>query len=150
MKIFLLIHEQDTDAACGSDVKPFTDKRAALDAMQKGWVKTVSAWAYASKEHDGEDEYECECRGNTAVIRSGGDVEHWRIEEHDLAVSVSVAVEVSGGLVQCVYAKGGDVDADVFDLDASDSTDEGEQDEARAREKALSELINSPGWQCVW
>ena len=65
-------------------------------------------------------------------------------------VPVSVAVEVSGGLVQAVYAKGGDVDADVFDLDAPDFSGEGEQEEAESRKKQLDELIGSPGWKRVW
>lgn len=147
MKIFLLVHEQDTDAACGSDVMPFADRQAAQDAMRKDWEETAWAWEYASTEHDDEDEREC--RGDAAVIRAGG-VEHWRIEEHDLAVPVSVAVEVSGGLVQGVYAKGGDVDADVFNLDASEFPDEGEQDGAKAREKELNDLVSSPGWRRVW
>lgn len=148
MKIFLLIHEQDTDTACGSDVKPFADKQTAADTMRNNWTETAAAWGYNSREHQGGDE--CECREDAAVIRVGGDVEHWRIEEQELAVPVSVAVEVSGGLVQSVYAKGGDVVADVFDLDASDYPDERKQDEAETCEEALNELINSPGWKRVW
>lgn len=148
MKIFLLIHEQDTDAACGSDVKAFTDKRTAQDMMWKGWAETAAAWGDNSKDHDGGDK--CKCSEDAAVIRTGGDVEHWRIEEHNLAVSVSVAVEVSGGLVQNVYAKGGDVDVDVLDLDLSDSPDEDEQDEAEGIKEKLDECINSPGWMRVW
>ena len=65
-------------------------------------------------------------------------------------VPVSVAVEVSGGLVQAVYARGGDVGADVFDLDAPDFPDEGEQEEVESRKKQLDELIGSPGWKRVW
>lgn len=60
-------------------------------------------------------------------------------------VPVSVAVEVSGGLVQAVYARGGDVDVDVFDLDAPDSLDE-----AESRKEQLSKLISDPGWKQVW
>ena len=65
-------------------------------------------------------------------------------------VPVSVAVEVSGGLVQAVYARGGDVGADVFDLDAPDFPGEGEQEEVESRKKQLAELIGSPGWKQVW
>ena len=65
-------------------------------------------------------------------------------------VPVSVAVEVSGGLVRAVYAKGGDVGADVFDLDVHDFPDEGEQEETESREKQLEKLIGAPGWKQVW
>lgn len=148
MKIFLLIHGQDTGAACDAGVEPFAGRQAASDAMRKEWAEAVTAWGYASKEHGDGDE--CECREDAAVIRNGGDVEYWRIEEHGLAVPVSVAVEVSGGLVQAVYARGGDVDADVFDLDAPDFPDEGEQEKTESREKQLEELIAAPGWKQVW
>lgn len=148
MKIFLLIHGQDTDSACDTGVKPFADRQAAWDAMRREWNEAVTVWGYASKEHGDEDE--CECREDAAVIRDGGEVEYWRIEEQELAVPVSVAVEVSGGLVQAVYARGGDVDADVFDLDTPDFPDEGEQDESETREKQLEELIGTPGWKQVW
>ena len=143
MKIFLLIHGQDTDSACDTKVKPFAGQQAAWDAMRKEWNEAVTAWGYASKEHGDGDE--CECRRDAAVIRDGGEVEHWRIEEQELAVPVSVAVEVSGGLVQAVYARGGDVGADVFDLDAPDSLDE-----AESRKEQLSRLIGDPGWKQVW
>ena len=109
----------------------------------EGVERAVTAWGYASKEHGDGDE--CECRRDAAVIRDGGEVEHWRIEEQELAVPVSVAVEVSGGLVQAVYARGGDVDVDVFDLDAPDSLDE-----AESRKEQLSRLIGDPGWKQVW
>ena len=65
-------------------------------------------------------------------------------------VPVSVAVEVSGGLVQAVYARGGDVGADVFDLDVHDFPDEGEQEETESREKQLEKLLGAPGWKQVW
>ena len=143
MKIFLLIHGQDTDSACDTKVKPFAGQQAAWDAMRKEWNEAVTAWGYASKEHGDGDE--CECRRDAAVIRDGGEVEHWRIEEQELAVPVSVAVEVSGGLVQAVYARGGDVDVDIFDMDAPDSLDE-----AEARKEQLSRLIGDPGWKQVW
>ena len=65
-------------------------------------------------------------------------------------VPVSVAVEVSGGLVQAVYARGGDVGADVFDLDVHDFPDEGEQEETESREKQLEKRIGAPGWKQVW
>ena len=143
MKIFLLIHGQDTDAARDTSVKPFAGRQAAWDTMRREWNEAVTAWGYASKEHGDEDE--CECRQDAAVIRAGGEVEHWRIEEQELAVPVSVAVEVSGGLVQAVYARGGDVDVDIFDMDAPDSLDE-----AEARKEQLSRLIGDPGWKQVW
>lgn len=145
MTIYLLIHEQDTDAAWGSDVKSFTDKQTARDAMRSDWQTTARDWEYDSKEHHDEDV--CECCDDTAVIRDGDDVEHWRIEEHEL--DVQVAVRVKGGLVEEVYANAG-VSVDVFDLDVSDFPDEGEQEDADDREAELETLIASPGWSVVW
>ena len=35
MKLYILIHEQDTDSAWGSSAKPFIDRAAAQDAMRQ-------------------------------------------------------------------------------------------------------------------
>ena len=43
MKIYNLIHEQDTDAAWGCDVRSFTDKLSAQNAMRESWESTVKA-----------------------------------------------------------------------------------------------------------
>lgn len=146
MTIYILVHEQDTDAAWGCNVKPFTDKQAALDAMRADWQESVKDWEYDSKKHNDDDE--CECGDTTAVIRDGDDVESWRIEKHYL--DVQVAVEVKGGLVQNIYANA-DVHPDVYDLDVSDFPDEGEQDEADRKEAELNDLVKkSPGWRNVW
>ena len=145
MKIFLLIHEQDTDAAWGCDVKSFLSHDDALATMQADWEKTVKAWEYEDHEHHDEDGIAC---GNdNAVIREGSDYESWRIEEQELDVQVAVCVK--GGLVQEIHANA-DVSADVYDLDVSDFPEEGEQDEADKKEAELEELVKSPGWRAVW
>ena len=114
MKIYNLIHEQDTDAAWGCDVRSFTDKLSAQNAMRESWESTVKAWEYDAKEHKDEDE--CECCESTAVIRDDSDVESWRIEEQEL--DVQIAVRVKGGLVEEVHANA-DVSVEVYDLDVS-------------------------------
>ena len=145
MKIYLLVHEQDTDAAWGCDVKTFLDKQAAQDAMHKSWEESVKSWEYDSHEHHDEDE--ATCNEANAVLREDGDVESWRIEEQEL--DVRVAVRVKGGLVEDISANT-DVYPDVYDLDVSDFPDEGEEDEADRKEEELEELIKSPGWRSVW
>lgn len=37
MKLYILIHEQDTDSAWGSSAKPFIDRAAAQDAMRQDY-----------------------------------------------------------------------------------------------------------------
>ena len=145
MKIYNLIHEQDTDAAWGCDVRSFTDKLSAQNAMRESWESTVKAWEYDAKEHKDEDE--CECCESTAVIRDDSDVESWRIEEQEL--DVQIAVRVKGGLVEEVHANA-DVSVEVYDLDVSDCPDDGGQDEADKKEVELEELVKSPGWRNVW
>lgn len=63
--------------------------------------------------------------------------------------SISVAVEVKGGLVQNIYSNG-DVSAEVYDLDVLDFPDEGEEDEVDKRSKELEELRRQPGWETIW
>ena len=145
MKIYLLIHEQDTDAAWGCDVKSFTDMQAAQNAMREDWQKSAKDWDYDSHEHHDEDE--AGCFEAEAILREGDDLEHWRIEEQEL--DVQVAVRVHGGLAQAVYANA-DVTVDVYDLDVSDFADEGEKEDADEKEAELEELVKSPGWRGVW
>lgn len=145
MKIYLVIHEQDTDAACGCDVKTFLRWDEALAALQSGWEDTAKAWHYDEHEHHGEDE--CLCDNDHAVIREGYDSESWRIEVQTL--DVRVAVSVVGGMVQNIIANTG-VSADVYDLDVSDYPDEGEQEEADARRAAFEKLSHATGWRTVW
>lgn len=146
MKIYLLIHEQDTDAAWGCDVKPFTDKQAAMDTMRKDWEDTIESSEFDTSAPITDEHYN-ECDMEHAVIRDGDDVENWRIEEHEL--DVQVAVEVKGGLVQNIYANA-DVHADVYDLDVSDFPDVGEEAEADRKEAELNDLVKSPRWHNVW
>lgn len=145
MTVYLLINEQDTDAAWGSNVEIFTDKKAAQGAMRDSWQATADAWKYNAKEHHDEDE--CECGEDTAVIRDGNDYEYWRIEEKPL--DVQVAVRVKDGLVQSIYANT-DVGADVYDMDLSEFPDEDELKDADKKQAELEVLIKSPGWRPVW
>ena len=145
MKIYLVIDEQDTDAAWGCNVTPFLNRDAAVEHMKKDYEEALGRWEFDISECS--DEHYASGNENGATIRDGSDVEHWRIEEHDL--SVELAVEVKGGLVQNVYANA-DVSVDVYDLDVSDFPDEGEQEEADNKEVELEELVKSPGWRNVW
>lgn len=146
MKIYNLIHEQDTDAAWGCNVKSFTDKEAAQKAMREDWEDSIKSSDFDTSAPVTDEHYH-ECDMEHAVIRDDSDVESWRIEEQDL--DVQVAVRVKGGLVEEVHANA-DVNVDVYDLDVSDFPDEGEQDEADKKEAELEELIKAPGWRAVW
>lgn len=145
MKLYLLICEQDTDAAWGSTVKPFLSQEDARVAMKKDFYDEVVAWKY--REHEHHDEDEATCGVDSAVLREGSDVESWRIEEHDL--DVCVAVKVHGGLVQHAIANA-DVSMDVYDLDVSDFPDEGEQEAADEKEAEYEKLSKTPGWRGIW
>lgn len=145
MKIFVLIDEQDTDAAWGCNVKSFLDVDVARAAMQQAFKEALANWEFDTSVDT--EEHHAECNGNEAVIRDGSDVESWRIEEQELAVQV--AVEVKGGLVQNIYANT-DISPDVYDLDVSDFPDEGEEDEADRKQAELNALVKTPGWRNVY
>lgn len=145
MKLYLLIHEQDTDAAWGCDVKTFLSLDAAKAAMRMAWEETVKAWEYNEKDHGDDDESFCGYA--EAVIRDDSDVERWRIEEKEL--DVRVAVKVVGGMVQEAIANAG-VNLDVYDLDVSDFPDDDEEEAADRRGNEYEQLSKSPGWSCVW
>ncbi len=145
MKIYLVIDEQDTDAAWGCNVTPFLNRDAAVEHMKKDFEESLGRWEFDLSEDS--EEHHAECDENEATIRDGEDAEHWRIEEHDLLVEL--AVEVKGGLVQNIYANA-DVNADVYDLDVSDFPDKGEEDEVDQKQAELNERVKTPGWRNVW
>lgn len=145
MKLFLLIHEQDTDAAWGSSVDLFSTLEAAQAKMKTVYEKTVESWNFDIENQT--DDYCCEFSDMDASIRDGSDVEVWRIEEKEL--DVNIAVKVHGGMVQEVYSDV-DVGVEVYDLDSSDFAEESELTETEQRERELDEQIAQPGWRAVW
>lgn len=149
MTIFVLIDEQDTEAAWGCNVKSFLDVDAARVAMQQDFENALANWEFDTSVDTEEHYAECNAlfHGNEAVIRDGSDVESWRIEEQELAVQV--AVEVKGGLVQNIYANA-DISPDVYDLDISDFPDEGEEDEVDRKQAELNALVKTTGWRNVY
>ena len=93
MKLFLLIHEQDTDAAWGSSVDLFSTLEAAQAKMKTVYEKTVESWDFDIENQT--DDYCCEFSDMDASIRDGSDVEVWRIEEKELDVNIPMLMSVS-------------------------------------------------------
>ncbi len=145
MKLYILIHEQDTDSAWGSSAKPFIDRAAAQDAMRQDYEDTLKAWKF--DETNQTEEYNAYCHDGEALVRDDTDIETWRIEEHDL--QVELAVEVKGGLVQAIYANA-DIFPEVFDLDVSDFVEDSEMAEADIKAAELEKLKQQPGWRAVY
>ena len=46
MKIYVLIHEQDTDSAWGSHVSLFLNRDLAEATMRKCWEDTLKSWEF--------------------------------------------------------------------------------------------------------
>lgn len=96
MTLYLLIHEQDTDAAWGADVSVFLNASDAQKAMTVAYQETADRWNFDDQESN--EEHMRTCSDSEATIRDDTDVEHWRIEERDL--DVQMAIEVQGGLLR--------------------------------------------------
>lgn len=135
MKIYLVIDEQDTDAAWGCNVAVFLNREAAVEHMKRDFNESLERWEFDLSKNS--EERHAECDENEATIQDGKDTERWRVEEREL--SVELAVEVREGLVQNVYANA-DVSADVYDLDV----------EADRKEAELNERVKAYGWRNVW
>lgn len=145
MRLYLLIHEQDTDSAWGADVTPYMKRCAAQEAMYRAYKASIKAWTFDASVRT--EEHECCFMDEKAVIRDGTEMESWRIEEQE--INIQVAVEVAGGIVQTVYSTA-DVSVEVYDLDVSDFPDEAEQNEACCKATVLKKLQNDPSWKSVW
>ena len=145
MKLYILIHEQDTDSAWGAGVHPFLDRNTAQDVMRKAHMAAIRAWAF--DEALRTEEHESYCNEDKAVIRDGTNMESWRIEEHE--VNVEIAIEVKQGLVQDIYANT-DVYPDVYDLDVPDYAEDDEVEERDTKEAELEKRKQQPGWRSVY
>ena len=145
MKLYILIHERDTDSNWGSSAKSYNDHTTAQDAMRKDYEAAIKTWGF--DETSQTEEYKAYCHDDKALIRDGMDIEIWRIEEHDL--QVELAVEVSQGLVQAIYANA-DIFPEVFDLDVSDFAEDRVVAEADMKAAELKKLKQQPGWSAVY
>lgn len=54
MTLYLLIHEQDTDAAWGADVQVFLNATEAQKAMNAAYQETADRWNFDDQESDEE------------------------------------------------------------------------------------------------
>ena len=145
MKLYILIHEQDTDSAWGANAKPFIDRAAAQGAMRQDYEDTVKRWGFDAAIQT--EEHRSYCHDDGAMVRDDTDVEHWCIEEHEL--QVEVAVEVYRGLVQAIYANA-DIYPEVYDLDSFDFAEDSEMAETDIKAAELEKLKQQPGWRTVY
>lgn len=148
MKVYMLVHKQDTSSMWDADADIFLTKEKAQEVMQEQYRAALESWGINDLTEPSEDFY-WTCDENQAEISDDCkcEYEQWQIQEKEL--DVKAAVEVRGGLVQSVIANAG-IDVDVYDLDVSDFPDDGEVDEADRKGREFTELSNRPDWGSVW
>lgn len=148
MKVYMLVHKQDTSSMWDADADIFLTKEKAQEAMQEQYRTSLESWGINDLTEPSED-FHWTCDENQAEISDDCkcEYEQWQIQEKEL--DVKAAVEVRGGLVQSVIANAG-IDVDVYDLDVSDFPDDGEVDEADRKGREFTELSNRPDWGSVW
>ena len=148
MKVYMLVHKQDTSSMWDADADIFLTKEKAQEVMQEQYRAALESWGINDLTEPSED-FHWTCDENQAEISDDCkcEYEQWQIQEKEL--DVKAAVEVRGGLVQSVIANAG-IDVDVYDVDVSDFPDDGEVDEADRKGREFTELSNRPDWGSVW
>ena len=148
MKVYMLVHKQDTSSMWDADADIFLTKEKAQEVMQEQYRAALESWGINDLTEPSED-FHWTCDENQAEISDDCkcEYEQWQIQEKEL--DVKAAVEVRGGLVQSVIANAG-IDVDVYDLDVSDFPDDGEVEEADRKGREFTELSNRPDWGSVW
>ena len=148
MKVYMLVHKQDTSSMWDADADIFLTKEKAQEVMQEQYRAALESWGINDLTEPSED-FHWTCDENQAEISDDCkcEYEQWQIQEKEL--DVKAAVEVRGALVQSVIANAG-IDVDVYDLDVSDFPDDGEVDEADRKGREFTELSNRPDWGSVW
>lgn len=140
MKVYMLVHKQDTSSMWDADADIFLTKEKAQEVMQEQYRAALESWGINDLTEPSKD-FHWTCDENQAEISDDCkcEYEQWQIQEKEL--DVKAAVEVRGGLVQSVIA---------YDLDVSDFPDDGEVDEADRKGREFTELSNRPDWGSVW
>ena len=68
MKLYILIHERDTNSNWGSSAKPFIERTTAQDVMRKDYEETIKTWGF-DETHQTE-EYKAYCHNSKALARN--------------------------------------------------------------------------------
>ena len=150
MKLYTLLYHENSDCCDKAEVVYCGDSHeTASELLRDKYEKSLAAFHHDMKRN--EDGYSCSGSPDYASIVEGLDNYTWEITEHDVELpAVSVAIEVSGGLVQNVYANGERVGVDVYDLDVSDFPSEGGEDAAEECETELEKIKSNPDWTRIW
>ena len=144
MKVYILIHEQDTDAAWGCSAELFLNRQKAQDTMQESWNDTLKQWEFNTLEQT--EKHTSLFTAETALVRDVGNIEQWRIEEKEL--DVQVVIESFDGMIQSIYANA-DLAAKVYYMDPLVFATESERKELQQHTVHLVEIDNSPDWQLL-
>ena len=103
MKIYTLLYHENSDTLCASDVMVFASRADAEDHMRTLYRESIKNLGH--DESRTEDGYDCYCDEHGSYITEGLDEYSWKIEDHELELpATDLAVEVSGGVVQNIYA----------------------------------------------
>lgn len=151
MKLYNLICAGLVNATVEATSQLFSDKADAQQAMRQEYESILDGWKFDRDEQT--DEHHCEIGEDTAFIEDYGDTKGWQIVDQELELpepGAHVAIEVSGGMVQNVFADTDMVSVDVYDLDVSDFPDDGEEDAAAERAEAIEQIGKDPSWHHVW
>ena len=150
MKIYTLLYKENSDCCDKAEIVYCgASHETASELLRDKYEKSLAA-LHHDAERD-EDGYSCSLSPDCASIVEGMDSYVWEIKEHNVELpAVSVAIEVSGGMVQDVYSDGERVCVDVYDLDVSDFPDDGEEEASEQREDELEKIKNNPDWSHIW
>lgn len=150
MKIYTLLYKENSDCCDKAEIVYCgASHETASELLRDKYEKSLAALHHEVDRT--EEGYSCSGSADFASIVEGMDSYVWEIKEHNVEFpAVSVAIEVSGGMVQNVYSDGERVGVDVYDLDVSDFPDDGEEEASEQREDELEKIKNNPDWSHIW
>ena len=145
MKIYCLISTDTFKDNCNVTGNLFLDRDSAIAAMAGQYERMLESLCM-EKGGNGSNHY---CNREQASARIVDDTNNYTWGVKEFEQDIRIAVEVKDGLVQNIYANAG-VSAEVYDLDLTDTEEEGGSTEGELRQAALTEEIGAPGWRTVW
>lgn len=147
MEIYVLIYEENSDCRCGANAFPYISKAVAQLEMEKMFKKYLELLRFDRSKS--EEDYYCAFNNGSATIVMGIDTFSWRIEKSEVKGSIAVAVEVSGGMVQHVYASSSG-SAEIFDLDSLEHNEDEDLSYTEIRRQELKNAISEQGLNCIY
>lgn len=140
MKLYTLVHTENSNYRSGADVESFLSLGDAQKKMQEQYETSCKEAGQDAPDFKPGDDCYHEIEDARAVVQDGIDTYSWQIVEQDLPVEVALVIEM--GMVVNTYATGKGICTTIYDRDSNTRN----QEEEDQLEKDIAAIKADPHW----